>query len=401
MVGAAAEVHIEQTSSRRGSAVTNLGTGYWAGFIGSLPHVNQLSLSCPSGPKFDGTITAFLEMHKGNDEVIARLKNKVRVCACGKACAYTLKACNSCNAPLTEVPITFNDNVFMGFIFGIARGRFPYTISMRFQSETILCFDDPLAISPCHLNAIPTSVYIPDCRYLFMDPKRGLDLVNELFDVAANAALEQYWGDEAFRRKVFRGRSKPKDHKEVANFIAAAGFNFPPSMYQLHLQFIHGPMLPFHYQMLCLQEHFTHGRFFPLKYIQEALSLGDKVKVSSSSEPVMEDIIKKIEENGVKYDDYHAAMYRRAHDLQAEFSTWVQEDFTYKVIGDEVFKASTASSCLSPGGPGSISGIDTKKVQRDDTQAIQNYGRPYDQSGKPTGTYYKYAKDPSEVASFP
>ena len=38
--------------------------------------------------------------------------------------------------------------------------------------EELLVFDDPLCVSVCHLNVIPTRVYIPDLRYLFKDPLR-------------------------------------------------------------------------------------------------------------------------------------------------------------------------------------------------------------------------------------
>ncbi len=61
----------------------------------------------------------------------------------------------------------------MGFIYGVGKGKFPYTISMRLQTEKFLCFDDPLSLATCHLNAIPTDVYVPDLRYLFADPERG------------------------------------------------------------------------------------------------------------------------------------------------------------------------------------------------------------------------------------
>ena len=37
---------------------------------------------------------------------------------------------------------------------------------------------------------------------------------------------------------------------------------------------------------------------------------------------------------------------------------------------------------------------DAKAVQAADKLALQNYGRPYSAAGKPTGTFYKYAKAP-------
>ena len=41
------------------------------------------------------------------------------------------------------------------------------------------------------------------------------------------------------------------------------------------------------------------------------------------------------------------------------------------------------------------------KLFNSDKLALQNYGRPYDAcSGKPTGTYYKFAKVPGAVPDF-
>jgi hypothetical protein len=69
------------------------------------------------------------------------------------------------------------DNIFTSFIFGIEKGRFPYSISIRAQSREFLVFDDLMAASPCHLNCIPTYAYIPDLRSLFEQPGKGLKLL--------------------------------------------------------------------------------------------------------------------------------------------------------------------------------------------------------------------------------
>jgi hypothetical protein len=46
-----------------------------------------------------------------------------------------------------------------------------------------------------------------------------------------------------------------------------AGLNYPPSQYQLHVQFILPPLLPFHYHLYQRGTHFTHKRFFPVEYV--------------------------------------------------------------------------------------------------------------------------------------
>ncbi len=52
-------------------------------------------------------------------------------------------------------------------------GNFPYTISMRYEDESVLVFDDLLSLTPAHLNVIPTNQYIPDWRYLCNNPRLG------------------------------------------------------------------------------------------------------------------------------------------------------------------------------------------------------------------------------------
>ena len=92
--------------------------------------------------------------------------NVIRKCAkCSKPCAYTLEICNSCGAQLPH-ETTRSDNIFLGFIYGLRASSFPLKISVRHQTEDTLVFDDLLALSTCHLNAIPTDVYISDLRFL-------------------------------------------------------------------------------------------------------------------------------------------------------------------------------------------------------------------------------------------
>lgn len=45
-------------------------------------------------------------------------------------------------------------------------------LNQAMSLQEFLVFDDPLCVSVCHLNVIPTKVYIPDLRYLFKDPLR-------------------------------------------------------------------------------------------------------------------------------------------------------------------------------------------------------------------------------------
>mmetsp|Transcript_70246 Transcript_70246/g.142666 ORF Transcript_70246/g.142666 Transcript_70246/m.142666 type:complete len:172 (+) Transcript_70246:2-517(+) len=168
--------------------------------------------------------------------------------------------------------------------------------------------------------------------------------------------------------------------------------NFPPSQFQLHLQFIHTPMLPFHYAQAREENHFHYRRFFPLEYLQKALALGNKVKMDINDDTSVEDILSTVEKHGINYDQIQISLLRRCRQMQERFVAWKEDDFgNYVVGGNKILSTETL---------GMVSGEDPKKIQAADTQALQNYGRPYNKDGKPTGTYYKYAKSPTELKTF-
>jgi hypothetical protein len=155
-----------------------------------------------SGPRFEGTLTEFEAEYGGTEfdkklristpglpvheahALSVQLHNLVRKCgACGKSCAFTTTLCNGCGAELPQETV-HTDNIFMSFIYGIAKvpcatlpppdeprvscacactaaqgDRFPYDIAVRLQTRELLVFDDPLALSPCHFCAIPTTCW--------------------------------------------------------------------------------------------------------------------------------------------------------------------------------------------------------------------------------------------------
>jgi len=373
-----------------GTPQVGVGSVYLAELAAEVPHVDQLAET--SEPAFDDTIDRFREVNAGDEVLQAMLLNKVKVCpGCKKECAYTLRNCNGCNSSIVDVKMSTSDNIFMGFIFGIARGRYAYKISMRAQTPDFLCFDDPLSCTVCHVNAIPTYTYIPDARYLFTDPARGLALIDRLFEVAADVALGQFWSDMAFRNKFLKGHPTPESRDDVYK-MAFCGFNYPPSMYQLHLQFMHPPLLPFHFNLALEEKHFSHGRFFPLEYVRAALALGDAVKMEITDDTDTGDIISMVTKQGINYDEYHSTLMRRVRRMQAAFSPWEEQDFRHQVINGKVFS--------SFGGLVPVPQKDPLQIQKEDKMALQNYGRPYDADGKPTGTHYRYPKRPGEVSCF-
>ena len=90
----------------------------------AFPPANQ-RVPGAATPAFDGDVQAFVEA--GNDE--SQLYNLAKKCGqCGKVCAVSMAACNGCGATLTGVVESRTNNIFMGFIHGVARGPFPFKV---------------------------------------------------------------------------------------------------------------------------------------------------------------------------------------------------------------------------------------------------------------------------------
>ncbi|CAE7206755.1 unnamed protein product [Symbiodinium microadriaticum] len=195
-----------------------------------FPRVNQIS--APAEARFAGSIEVAEQLagiHVTMDFRVQFKDDAVALDSLRGGC------CNACGASLKDVQRSFSDNIFMGFIYGIAKAAFhrrmaigpddrnfswlvrgpslgacgPSCICLIAQTPDFLCFDDPLQCSSCHLNA----ALVLFVQYLFTDPSRGkelcanitmgvgLALILDLRRIAAEAALEQllgrYWKDEA------------------------------------------------------------------------------------------------------------------------------------------------------------------------------------------------------------
>jgi len=334
-----------------------------------------------SDPAFNGTVTEFLEREKG--ALPEQLKNRVRLCPkCDKVNAYTLLYCNGCCQDLSAVEIGYTDNVFTGFIFGIKRTRFPLTISLRYQSEGLMVFDDLMQLTPCHLNCTYTAGYLPDLRCLFEKPKQGLALLEEMWEAAWRTMKKDFLSNKAWREKIIPGTLTLSDAAVREHVIS--GLNFPPSQYQLHLQFMLPPMMPFHYHMYLNDRHFTVNRFFPYEYVRDALrSLTKPIKGASSMD--IETIIEKVNVTGVNYHKYFSRCYLRYGSSHRELAAWDPADFERVIVdGLRICRSSDMTPCEDQNLAG---------AKKADGLALQNYGRPF-VNGRPSGTYYKFAKKP-------
>lgn len=326
-----------------------------------------------SDAMFFGKMEEFAEDRRHDPLFVSQLRNEIKKCgACGKVCGYNLTSCNSCGAELPN-EVTHSHNIFTAFIYGVAKVPFPAHISIRKQTEDMLVFDDILALSPCHLNVIPTHTYVPDWRFLLRDPKAGLELVTRLEDAAWECVREQFVANESWRIKFL----KPGTPIESLRAHIITGCNFPPSQFQFHIQYILPPLLPYQYSMYLDGNHLTFGRFFPLDYIKRLLALDEPVAVQMNTSV---DEIRERFDKRVSYEEAHAAVYERSGASHCALANWQRADFALTI----------EKGGLVNGEGGESKAADD--IVAADKAILQNYGRPYGDNGKPTGTYYKFAR---------
>ena len=90
---------------------------------------------------------------------------------------------------------------------------------------------------------------------------------------------------------------------EISRANVAAGFNFPPSQYQLHLQYMLPVFTPFHFKLYTQGHHFTYNRFLPYEFVESALKycVENKTSLPKGDEMSIEDIFSFFESKGVSY----------------------------------------------------------------------------------------------------
>jgi hypothetical protein len=374
---------------RNGAYQTNGKTRYLTKAIDTKAHVDCPPEYAGQAAAFTGKAGDFIAAHNNDPNLTRQLQNKVKVCpACSKPCAFTLSTCNSCSGDISTTPITFTNNIFMSFVFG-----FGFKICIRHQDAKGIVFDDLLALTTCHLNTIPTDNYLPDWRYLLTRPVEGLALLNRLYDNCFNVLKTQFMTSTTWRQKYLRNADNLSD-ADLKGLIAA-GFNFPPSQYQLHLQFMLLPLTPFHYSAYLKGHHYTKGRFFPYEYARAVLELGVAFPVTETT--TVEEITTFYEAKGVSYNaifDANYARYGQAHERVANYDA---KDFGGFADEKEFFAfGSTANTA-------SAEPADLAALKNADKAAIQNYGRPLDTSGaKPVfyGTFYGHPKSPGDLVDW-
>ena len=362
---------------------------------GSWPVVANLCLSTPAAIAKDWNAVK-AEVDASKDEKTQKMmQNKVKKCSqCSKPNGFTLSDCNGCGFSLLETPISFTPNIFTSFLFGIQSGPFPFSISVRHETDDCLIFDDLLALSPLHFNAIPAKDHIPDWRYLLRRPKEGLELLLSLFAACRSVAKSQFLSNPDFCAKHFRDGV----FDDSKDFLC--GFNYPPSQYQLHIQFMAPILLPYQRYLYERGVHFTPGRFFSIDYVMKCLEIAAAKELPPSllqEDTPIADIISY-------FDGTHQHVYNgnetieRAGVLLQKYACWKKEDFLYEAKAIDDGK----KFILTPNDATDVTTetCDSAKIQQmvaEDKALLQNYGKCDTASDKMSLCYYKYAHKLGEL----
>lgn len=389
----------------RGLNITKMSQGSLVGYLcrvratACLPVIEQAPPAVsPSTPAFAGDVAAYITANPKSEPF---LMNKVKKCThCGKPNGFTLKLCNQCGTSIAETPNSFTPNVFMAFVFGIAKASFPLTISVRYQDNDFLVMDDLLALSPLHFNIIPTSRFIPDWRFLLRRPKEGLDLIESMLGRCNTVAREQFLSNKEWSSALLKHSEEFSPEKDMC-----CGFNYPPSQNQLHIQYICPNVMPFQHAQYLKGIHFTFGRFFPFRFVAKAL----EVLASSSStvpeallqeDTPVEAIIEYLQQTwGISYQSEHALFYLQFAELSAKYSNWSTDLFDGYAVPSVTTPALDNFIPFVNNGIANLT-IKCKELVAEDKLALQNYGRPYDAAGRPTGSFYAFPKVYLEIESW-
>lgn len=359
-----------------------------------FPHVNKPPDAGKPSPYFPGD---FEELGARDPELKPQLTNNNKRCpnpTCSKVCMSTLNFCNRCMQDLSEVPISATPNLIAGMIFGVAKAPFPLKISMRLETEDTLVFDDPLSITRAHFLSVPSDVFVPDIRSLFVNPASGLKLIQRLDDLAWQALLANQLGDEAWRRKTLSAAGAAEDPRVLRQRVFR-GFNLPPSQNQMHVQYMLPPLLPSHYNLWKKGSHFIHGRHYPFEFVERALKTmvdrGDSLPEAPNN--TSDWLTMQLGNRGLDYDKAYKEEIDALRKNNAYLANWAAEDFKYLVAENNDVLCKQEKTLVA-GAPAK------QELEKADMLALQGYGRPYSAEGKPDGTYYSHARKPAALPRF-
>merc|ERR1712080_701709 len=132
--------------------------------------------------------------------------------------------------------------------------------------------------------------------------------------------------------------------------------------------------MPFQHSMAENQNHFHHGRAFPLAYVRKLLALGKPYDVAKDTP--MQSIMEYYKELGVDYEVewtqwYHSIGLASTLALQ----NWQPDNFQYVVQNGKVYTFSVVDGTIQVGD--FVPDAKPEEIQVKDKRFLQNYGRPY------------------------
>eukprot|EP00928_Gymnodinium_smaydae_P071482 TRINITY_DN55048_c0_g1_i1.p1 TRINITY_DN55048_c0_g1~~TRINITY_DN55048_c0_g1_i1.p1 ORF type:complete len:247 (+),score=24.61 TRINITY_DN55048_c0_g1_i1:182-922(+) len=235
----------------------------------------------------------------------------------------------------------------------------------------------------CHFNSISTKNYIQDWRCLLRRPQEALSLIDRLHEAADEALRSQFWSNSKWKDTFLHVDARSFDFERLRSLVCA-GFNFPPSQYQLHLQYLLPPFVPHQFQMLNEGKSFVYGRFFPVEYVRDVLrkALAGQNVPGIDAEVDIETIVAHFDALGVVYKDIHNSFVQKVKESHRILSNWQPSHFRYRLTTAGVVDPRTGQSV----------DVDYRDVLREDLLVLQNYGRPF-LDEKPCGSFYSHPSD--------
>jgi hypothetical protein len=232
---------------------------------------------------------------------------------------------------------------------------------------------------------ISKKFYIPDFRYLLLAPEPALEML-DIWESEVRSATQSFLDNSAYRTLYKDGIT---DADILANVSAC--FNFPPSQFQLHMQWIVPPMMPFHHRLTCDKHHYTKFRCFPLSYVRKILRLG-RYPHGIAKDTSIESIVEHYTTLGIDYEkEWEEWFVKICIGATERMQNWKPDDFQYVVEDGKAFNFSIEDGHVKLG---ARNDTDPGRIQAADKIALQNYGRPYNEAGKPTGTYIQQPLKP-------
>jgi hypothetical protein len=232
------------------------------------------------------------DLLRGHPELEEQFFNVARVCPqCQKPLGPSLKSCNGCGADQQGNDAISRDvaSNLVSFLYRLSYGEKVYLRRGCYQlglshprvssKGEVLVYDDALALAYVHLNAIPFDTWCPDLTYLYRNPQLALVYLRLMYRECKRQAVKIINSHPSRRAKVGVEAPDSDPIEDVDDRFIFAGFNFPPSENQLHLQFMVAPMVPGQYERAIPGrigepvDHFTVNRFVFFEYLVKSLEL--------------------------------------------------------------------------------------------------------------------------------